>query len=119
MKLLLDQDVYYVTAKFLINSGYDVVRVSEIGFSQASDERILSFAQEQRKILITRDRDYGNLVFVRSMGAGVIYLRMLPSNLNVVHQELVKVLETYSEQDLSKAFVVVEHNGHRFRKPPP
>ena len=53
------------------------------------------------------------------MGAGVIYLRMLPSNLNVVHQELVKVLETYSEQDLSKAFVVVEHNGHRFRKPPP
>ncbi|WP_019505449.1 DUF5615 family PIN-like protein [Pleurocapsa sp. PCC 7319] len=116
MKFLFDQDVYAITAKFLISSGYDLIHVTEISLSQASDEEILKIAQEQNLIIITRDRDYGNLVFVRLMGAGVIYLRMLPNTLNEVHQELIRVLETYSEQDLSKAFVVVESNGHKFRK---
>ncbi|MGL4618429.1 MAG: DUF5615 family PIN-like protein [Waterburya sp.] len=116
IKLLLDQDVYAVTAKFLADSGYDVIRVAEIGLSQASDEDILKIAQEQRRILITRDRDYGNLVFVKSMGWGVIYLRMLPVTVNLAHQELIRVLTTYSQQDLVKAFVVVESNGHRFRQ---
>lgn len=118
MKFLLDQDVYGVTAKFLTDSGYDFIRVAELGLAQASDEEILRVAQEQNRILITRDRDYGNLVFVKSLGAGVIYLRMLPTNLNAVHAELIRVLERYSEQDLSRAFVVVEFNGYRLRKPP-
>jgi hypothetical protein len=52
------------------------------------------------------------------MGTGVIYLRMLPNTINLVHKELIRILETYSQQDLSKAFVVVESNGHRFRQPP-
>jgi predicted nuclease of predicted toxin-antitoxin system len=117
VKFLLDQDVYGVTAKFFKESGYDFIRVADIGLSQASDEEILKIAQEQNRVLITRDRDYGNLVFVKSLGAGVIYLRMLPTNLNKVHIELIRVLETYSKQELSKAFVVVECNGHRLRKP--
>lgn len=64
MRLLLDQDVYAVTARFLVDAGYDVVLVAQIGLSQASDEEILRTAQEQNRILITRDRDYGNLVLL-------------------------------------------------------
>ena len=117
MILLLDQDVYGITARFLKNRGYDFIRVSDLGLARASDEEILKVAQEQNRILITRDRDYGNLVFVKSLGTGVIYLRMLPTNLNAVHAELIRVLETYTKKDLLKAFVVVEFNGHRIRKP--
>lgn len=116
MKLLLDQDVYAVTAKFLIDAGYDVVLVAQLGLERATDEEILQTAQEQNRILITRDRDYGNLVFVRRLGTGVIYLRVTPSTMNAVHQELSQILQTYSEVELTGAFVVVEPNGHRFRK---
>jgi predicted nuclease of predicted toxin-antitoxin system len=116
MRLLLDQDVYAVTARFLVDAGYDVVLVAQIGLSQASDEEILRTAQEQNRILITRDRDYGNLVFVRAMGSGVIYLRILPTTVNNVHNELIRVMETYAEVELVGAFVVVEPDGHRFRK---
>ena len=116
MKFLLDQDVYALTAKFLVDAGYDIVTAREIGMSRAKDEEILKVAQEQERILITRDRDYGNLVFVRSAGSGVIYLRILPTNINTAHQELNRVIETYSEQELSKSFVVVEKSGHRIRK---
>ncbi|MBW4618130.1 MAG: DUF5615 family PIN-like protein [Cyanosarcina radialis HA8281-LM2] len=118
MRFLLDQDVYALTARFLIESGHDVVLVSQIGLSQAPDEEILSVAQEENRILVTRDRDYGNLVFVRAMGSGVIYLRILPNTVNVVHNELTRVLTTYSEIDLVRAFVVVEPDGHRLRRPP-
>ena len=55
-------------------------------------------------------------VFVRSAGSGVIYLRILPTNISLVHQELKRVIGTYSAQELSKSFVVVEKSGHRIRK---
>lgn len=74
MRFLLDQDVYAKTQRFLRDEGYDLVRVAALGMAQAKDEAILGAAQAQGRILITRDRDYGNLVFVRSQGAGVIYL---------------------------------------------
>ncbi len=69
MKFLLDQDIYALTARFLVDAGYDVITAKEIGMSRASDEEILQLAQKQQRILITRDRDYGNLVFVKSIGS--------------------------------------------------
>jgi predicted nuclease of predicted toxin-antitoxin system len=117
MRFLLDQDVYALTASFLIDAGHDVILVAQLGLSQASDEEILRTAQKENRILITRDRDYGNLVFVRALGTGVIYLRILPTTVNVVHRELEQILSDYSELKLSGAFIVVEPNGHRFRKP--
>ena len=116
VKFLLDQDVYGMTAKFLNEANLDVISVAQLGLSRAKDTEVLSTAQSQGRILITRDRDYGNLVFVQSLGAGVIYLRILPSNVSAVHTELMRVIEKYSAAELSNAFVVVEANGHRFRR---
>lgn len=118
MKLLLDQDVYAVTARFLSDLGHDVVPVALIGLAQAEDEEILRVAQEQSRILVTRDRDFGNLVFVQALGAGVLYLRILPSTQNAVHAELERVLSTYTEEELARAFVVIEAAGHRIRRLP-
>jgi predicted nuclease of predicted toxin-antitoxin system len=72
MKFLLDQDVYALTERFLREQGYDVVTASQLGLSRASDSGLLKTASEQGRIFITRDRDYGNLVFVHSAGSGVI-----------------------------------------------
>jgi predicted nuclease of predicted toxin-antitoxin system len=118
MKFLLDQDVYAVTARFLNDLGHDVVPVALVGLGQAEDEEILHVAQEQGRILVTRDRDYGNLVFVQALGAGVLYLRILPSTQNGVHAELERVLSTYPEEELARAFVVIEAGGHRIRRLP-
>lgn len=116
MKLLLDQDVYEITARFLIGLEYDVVRVAELGMARASDEENLKKALELNRIFVTRDRDYGNLVFVKGIRSGVLYLRILPSNINQVHAELERILNLYDEDELKSAFVVVEANKHRFRK---
>lgn len=116
MKFLLDQDVYAFTERFLRELGYDVATASELGLSRAQDSDLLKTAGEQRRIFVTRDRDYGNLVFVLGLGSGVIFLRILPSDMDKVHAELKKVLETYSEGELAKSFIVVERGRHRIRK---
>ncbi len=116
MKLLLDQDVYELTARFLIGLNHDVVRVAELGMAQATDEENLNKAIELNRIFVTRDRDYGNLVFVKEIRSGVLYLRILPSNINLVHAELERVLNLYEETELKSAFVVIEAAKHRFRK---
>lgn len=117
MRLLLDQDVYAVTARYLRDMGHDVVEVAQIGLAQAKDEEILRAAQAQNRIVVTRDRDYGNLVFVKALGAGVLYLRALPSTLDAVHAQLSRVLHIHAEDDLARAFVVIEPAGYRIRRP--
>lgn len=116
MRFLLDQDVYAITARFLSGLGHEVIRVGQIGLSQAEDEELLRTAQEQDRIFVTRDRDFGRLVFVRALGAGVLYLRILPSTQSAVHNELKRVLAEYPEEELRHAFVVVEPDGHRIRR---
>lgn len=118
MRLLLDQDVYAATARFLAELGHDIVGAAQIGLSRASDEHLLEVAQKEERILVTRDRDFGTLVFVNALRAGVLYLRMLPSTQDLVHHELVRVLQSYSIEELRNAFVVVEAHGHRFRRLP-
>jgi hypothetical protein len=67
-------------------------------------------------IFVTRDRDFGGLVFVQNLGAGVIYLRILPWTQDSVHLELARILTLYTERELGEAFVVIEPGRHRNRK---
>lgn len=116
MRFLLDHDVWAITAQRLRQSGHDVVTAFQLGLTQAKDEELLSIAKEQQRIFVTRDRDFGSLVFVKALEIGVIYLRILPTTQATTHDELERVLQLYSEAELMKAFVVIEPDGHRFRK---
>lgn len=116
MKFLIDQDGYDVTVRFLHDLGHDVVPVAEIGMAQADDTALLETARSQARIFVSRDRDFGNLIYVQALGAGVIYLRILPSTQNAVHSELARVLDEHREDELRQSFVVIEPGRHRFRK---
>ena len=59
MKFLLDQDVYALTERFLRALGPDVITASEIERSRATDAESLRIAQEQTRLFVTRDRDFG------------------------------------------------------------
>lgn len=119
MRFLADHDVYAVTSNFVRDLGHDVVVAAQAGMAQAEDAHFLRVAHEQSRIFITRDRDFGALVFVQGRGPGVIYLRILPSTQHAVHQELARVLSLYTEQELQASFVVIEPGRHRIRKPRP
>ncbi len=116
MKLLLDQDVYFATERFLREHGHDVVTAAEIGCSRSPDADLLDRARKLGRIFVTRDRDFGRLVFLDRQRSGVIYLRISFKTLAGGHQELRHVLDHYSEEELGGAFVVVEVGRHRIRR---
>jgi len=118
MRFLADQDVYATTIRFLAGLGHDVVTAASLGLARAEDAELLRVAQQEGRIFVTRDRDFGGLVFVQGSGPGVIYLRVLPSTQTSVHAELERVLTLYNELELQTSFVVVEPGRHRIRKPP-
>jgi len=116
MKFLADQDVYAITIDFLTRLGHEVIPVAQVGLARATDSQLLRFANEQRRIFMTRDRDFGGLVFVQNLGGGGIYLRILPSTQDSVHLELARVLTLYTERELGEAFIVIEPGRHRIRR---
>lgn len=116
MRFVADQDVYAITITFLSGLGHDVVTAAQLGLAEADDVDLLRNAQEQGRVLVTRDRDFGTLVFVQGSGPGVIYLRILPSTRQAVHAELARILTLYEERELQSSFIVVEPGRHRVRK---
>jgi predicted nuclease of predicted toxin-antitoxin system len=64
MKLFTDQDVYQTTIDYLKSPGYNVLKASDVGLQRAPDEELLRYASEHQRILVTRDKGYGALVFL-------------------------------------------------------
>jgi len=118
MRFLADQDVYAATVRLLRKLGHDIVTAADSGQVQATDAQLLAAARQQKRILVTQDRDFGALVFLQRLRGGVIYLRLTPSTLQAVHAELERTLQSHPEADLHDAFVTVEVGRHRFRRLP-
>jgi len=65
MRFLADEDVYRATVERLRAWGHDVITAREIGMQLASDEEPLFKAQQTNRLLVTRDKDFGALVFLK------------------------------------------------------
>jgi predicted nuclease of predicted toxin-antitoxin system len=76
MKLLLDAHVSRPMLDFLTATGNDCVH-AELLSPGMSDEAVLRYAYEQGRVVMTADKDFGELVFRRSLPAhGVVLLRL-------------------------------------------
>ena len=115
MRFLIDNDVYGQTIRLLASLGHDLLHANAIGKLNPADIDLLLEARRQNRIMMTRDRDFGNLAFARNFKTGIVYLRIDPSLVASVHQELLRVISLYDEQRLLKSFTVVEPGMHRIR----
>jgi predicted nuclease of predicted toxin-antitoxin system len=98
--------------------GHDVITAAQIDQAAATDMHLLNIAHQQGRIFVTQDRDFDELVFVQDLGAGVIYLRVLPSTQVATYAELNRGLGLYAEDVLITPFVVVEPGRHCLRRHP-
>jgi len=120
MRFLADQDVWRATVVLLNELGHDVVTAHELGKAAVTDGELLRHAQADGRLLITRDKDYGGLIFFEVVaGAGVIFLRIAPATMGQVHAELARLLVENSQTQLSGAFCVVEPGRYRLRRVAP
>ena len=95
--------------------GHDVLRAADIGMSRAADEELLETAQRLGRLFVTRDRDFGRIVFLNRKRAGILYLRIVPESQHAVHEVLQDVIKTNDEAVLAQAFVAITPSGYRIR----
>ena len=115
MKLLLDTFVWGGAKKTLESSGHDVVWTGDWA-EDPGDEEILAYAQNEGRILVTLDKDFGEIAIVRGKPHSGI-LRLV--NLSANQQGIVclRVIEAYGQVLQSGAIITVEPGRIRVRPP--
>jgi len=94
MQFLANEDVPLASIRRLRAAGYDVASIIEDS-SGAKDESVLSRAHAERLIILTFDRDYGELVYRRRLPtpAGVAYFRFAPTTPEEPSERFIELLE--------------------------
>lgn len=115
MRFLADEGVDKPIVDQLRNSGFDVHYVLET-HRGSDDETVLHLANEEGRILLTQDKDFGELVYrLQRVHQGVILIRLgttpAPEKARLVNY----VLLEYGEK-LDRAFTVIQSNAVRIRK---
>jgi len=117
VRLLANENIPAASVAALRDAGYDVASLSET-VPGITDETALALAREQDRVLVTFDRDYGNLVYGRGLPSpsGVIYLRFAPKT----PTEPAEILQALFAQvaAVEGYFFVVERDSFR-RRPLP
>jgi len=92
-----------------------VTRVGTDYPATMKDVDILALAYREQRILITDDRDFGELVFrLRQPHAGVIYLRLDTTRFQIRAQRVEDVLASHGDQ--LDQFIVVMIDAIRVRR---
>lgn len=77
VKLPANENFPISSVLLLRDHGYDIISIGE-EYSGVSDEYVMHLAQSEKRIIITFDRDYGELIYKYNFKPpkGVIYLRL-------------------------------------------
>ena len=114
MKLLVDEGVDKPIVDLLRLSGFDVHYILETDRG-IEDEKVLQIANEEDRILITQDKDFGEMVFrLRKVHLGIILIRLGISTSAEKATLVNYALLEYGEK-LMNAFTVIQPNAIRIR----
>src|SRR5438309_12055994 len=80
LKFLADESLEYSLVLHLREAGYDISSISEDSPS-IKDEKVLSRAYAQNRVILTNDKDYGDLIFLNHLPhKGVVLFRLKSEN---------------------------------------
>ncbi|MBI3599491.1 MAG: DUF5615 family PIN-like protein [Nitrospinae bacterium] len=115
LKFLVDVGVSKKVEKWLLNNGYNIKSVRDIN-PRMLDKEILKIAVSERRMVITMDKDFGELVYNSGLPhAGVLLLRLESARSDEKVEIVKKILEKYSDK-LIYNFCVFKDGQLRIRK---
>jgi len=117
MKWMVEESAGIAIAAFLRDLDHDVIAVAE-SLPQAEDSAILIRAVQEQRIVVTNDKDFGELVFRSGQKhSGVVLLRLRdersPNRLAVMQAVLNQISGT-----MHNRFIVATERNIRIRATP-
>jgi len=115
VKFLLDVCVSSRTLRAsLAGEGHDVLSVVEID-PRASDDRLLALALQDDRVLVTEDKDFGELVFVRGLPHGPI-VRLVELTVEEQARAMAELLGEHAADLTGGVIVTVTRGRIRIRR---
>src|SRR5580698_5171617 len=117
MNFLADESCGGPVIRALRQTGHDVVAIAEVARG-ATDDQVLERALKEKRVLITEDRDFGELVYARGRSSAGVILVRFPSGAR--RAKSATVIEAVSRlgSRLRDAFTVVEPGRVRISSRP-
>ncbi|WP_022947230.1 DUF5615 family PIN-like protein [Methylohalobius crimeensis] len=117
LRLLADENIAAPLVHVLRRANIDVIYVAEIA-SGITDDEVLEKARREGRLLLTEDKDFGELVFrMKRDLPGVIMLRLPIAPVEIYRSYVLSVLERYADK-FSGCYTVIEQKRVRFRPLP-
>ena len=117
-RFLANENIPLGSVHQLRAAGHDIIAASE-SFPGAGDTEVLSRARREDRIILTFDRDYGELIYRRGLPSpsGVVYLRFVPNSPTQV-AEILEELQQMTGLSLEGRYTVVDLERIRQRPLP-
>ena len=117
MRWLADECVDAGLSEWLCADGHDVVFIAETA-ARASDTQVMRLARAEGRLLLTEDKDFGELVFRHAWPIpGVVPLRIDPARHALKLQRLRAAIDRFGSSLLG-GYTVVEESRLRSRPMP-
>ena len=115
LKFLIDVGVGKKLEEWFFNQGYDLKSIRNIN-PYMSDKEILKIAVSEKRMVITMDKDFGELVYNSGLPhTGVLLLRLEDKRVNEKIKIVENILMNYSNKILNR-FCVYKNGRLRIRK---
>jgi predicted nuclease of predicted toxin-antitoxin system len=115
MKLVADESVDFGIINRLRQKGFEVISVLE-ECSGVTDKDVLKIAVDKKCLLITEDKDFGELTYrLKLMHYGILLIRINDLGRKERIETVSKFIEQYFS-DLNENFTVLTKRGLRIKK---
>ncbi|MDB9506119.1 DUF5615 family PIN-like protein [Microcystis aeruginosa CS-338/01] len=116
IEFLADMGISLRTVSWLREQGYDVVHLRDEGLQTLSDQEILAKAKREKRIILTVDLDFSQLLAISGDNLpSVILFRLGNENYNLINQCLTIVLRDCTKALKTGAIVSVTDRIFRIR----
>ncbi|HKI02043.1 MAG TPA: DUF5615 family PIN-like protein [Thermoanaerobaculia bacterium] len=117
MFFLADESCDFAVVRALRDAGHDVVAIAETA-PQMVDSDVIALAVRENRVLLTEDKDFGQLVYAGlHPSSGVILIRF-PQNARWALPGLIRETVQKLEDRLRGSFVVLKPNQIRIGRNP-
>ena len=116
IKILANENFPIASVRYLENNGFDITYVGN-AHAGISDKEVMELATMEDRLIVTFDRDYGELIFRHQFKppAGVIYLRLNDFTPDFPGEFLKEFLNN-SSLIFREMFTVIDERGIRQEK---
>lgn len=97
--IVADENLHQQFIDQLISAGFELFSIRE-QLGGISDHEVAAFARYKQGLLITEDKDFGELVYAHNLrGVSIIFLRYDKADMDRIGDSLLKIVEQYHEKE--------------------